>query len=114
MYDCLLSRNILIDTNSVINHITDFSVDKFIAQQVSYKKAMDVVCKSDIGSFKTVIDEAKKTCFVLFLKSLASQRDFVEGIRRYRTIEKDYSFLYTDFMHAIYYFITICWLLHVL
>ena len=26
-----------------------FSVDKFIAQQVSYKKAMDVVCKSDIG-----------------------------------------------------------------
>lgn len=84
-----------------------FSVDKFIAQQVSYKKAMDVVCKSDIGSFKTVIDEAKKTCFVLFLKSLASQRDFVEGIRRYRTIEKDYSFLYTDFMHAIYYFIII-------
>ena len=107
MYDCLLSRNILIDMNSVINHITDFSVDKFIAQQVSYKKAMDVVCKSDIGSFKTVIDEAKKTCFVLFLKSLASQRDFVEGIRRYRTIEKDYSFLYTDFMHAIYYFIII-------
>ena len=84
-----------------------FSVDKFIAQQVSYKKAMDVVCKSDIGSFKTVIDEAKKTCFVLFLKSLSSQRDFVEGIRRYRTIEKDYSFLYTDFMHAIYYFIII-------
>lgn len=54
--------------NSVINHITDFSVDKFIAQQVSYKKAMDVVCKSDIVSFKTVIDEAKKRALFFFSK----------------------------------------------
>ena len=91
--------------NSVINHITDFSVDKFIAQQVSYKKAMDVVCKSDIGSFKTVIDEAKKTCFVLFLKSLASQRDFVSGIEVYKKYDNELPFLYDDFKHRLFFLI---------
>ena len=105
MYDCLLSRNILIDMNSVINHITDFSVDKFIAQQVSYKKAMDVVCKSDIGSFKTVIDEAKKTCFVLFFKSLASQRDFVSSIEVYKKYDNELPFLYDDFKHRLFFLI---------
>ena len=91
--------------NSVINHITDFSVDKFIAQQVSYKKAMDVVCKSDIGSFKTVIDEAKKTCFVLFFKSLASQRDFVSSIEVYKKYDNELPFLYDDFKHRLFFLI---------
>ena len=64
--------------NSVINHITDFSVDKFIAQQVSYKKAMDVVCKSDIGSFKTVIDEAKKNVLCSFFQKSCLAKGFCE------------------------------------
>ena len=84
-----------------------FSVDRFIAQQASYMKAMNIVCRSGIGSFKNVIDKAKLNCFILFLSSLNSQKEFIKGVREYRKIEKEYSFLYSDFLHTIYYFIII-------
>lgn len=82
-----------------------FTVEKFIAQQKAYTKYMDVVCNSDIGSFKRIICHSQKSCFALFLSSLKTKRDFVSGIEVYKKYDNEFPFLYDDFKHRLFFLI---------
>ena len=86
-----------------------FSVERFIAQQSSYMNAMNIVCKSDIGSFVRMIKRSRQLCFSLFLSSLVNKNEFIESIKEYRKYDDDLFFLSSDLKHFFYYKIIMLW-----
>lgn len=87
----------------------NFTIDKFILQQKAYLSYMNVISQRDIGSFQHIINKSRTLCFALFLSSLLTKKDFVNGIKGYLLFEKDNSYLYSDLRHRIYYKLLFTW-----